>query len=70
MNILKKGAIMPHKVAKPRKAGSKLVSIIKNRRANRPDPLGGPASKVPPGLNRPQRGGGRPPRFPGRQGGR
>lgn len=61
---------MPHKTPKPRKPGTKPLSETKNRRANRPDPIGGRPRVLPSGLNRGRPGGGRPPRFPGRQGGR
>ncbi len=61
---------MPHRTPKPRKAGPKSPSEPKNRRAGRPDPAGGRPRELPTGLNRQHRGGKRPPRFPGRQGGR
>jgi len=61
---------MPHKTPKPRKPGAKPVLTPKNRRAARPDPLGGRPADIPTGLNRQRRGDKRPPRFPGRLGGR
>lgn len=61
---------MPHKTPKPRKTGAKPLSAIKSRRAIRPDPTGARPGNVTPGLNRQRRDTKRPPRFPGRLGGR
>lgn len=61
---------MPRKTPKPRNAGPNPLSVTKNRRAARPDPQDRRPANVPTGLNRQRRGDKRPPRFPGRLGGR
>ncbi len=60
---------MPRKTPKPRKAGPSTVTAAKNRRVNRPDPAGKPPSQ-PTGPTRDKRFDRRPPKFPGRLGGR
>ncbi|MFG5384756.1 hypothetical protein [Yoonia sp. R2-816] len=60
---------MPHKTPKPRKTGAKPLSVT-NRRVIRPDPVGGRPGNVPQSPNRQRRDSKRPPRFPGRLGGR
>lgn len=60
---------MPRKTPKPRKAGLSPVSAPKNRRAVRPDPAGAPP-RHPAGPARDKRFDRRPPKFPGRLGGR
>jgi hypothetical protein len=61
---------MPHKTPKPRKPGLNPLSTQKNRRVVRPDPAGGARAPVPTGLRRDKRFDRRPPKFPGRLGGR
>lgn len=61
---------MPRKIPKPRKAGPNPLSVTKNRRVPRPDPAGGPQTRIPTGTNRDKRFGRRLPKFPGRLGGR
>ena len=61
---------MPRKTSKPRKAGPVDLPPMKNRRGGRPDPTG-PAQAAPPKTpQRDKRFGRRPPKFPGRLGGR
>lgn len=62
--------MMPRNTPKPRKAGPNPVTTTKSRRAGRPDPVGGPPAKVPKGPARDKRFDRRPPKFPGRLGGR
>lgn len=60
---------MPRKTPKPRKPGDSPVSVTKNRRAVRPDPAGG-IRQMPKAPARDKRFDRRPPKFPGRLGGR
>ena len=61
---------MPRNTPKSRKAGPKPLSNVKNRRVGRPDPVGGPQNLNPSNHNRDKRFDRRPPKFPGRLGGR
>lgn len=60
---------MPRKTLRPRKAGQTPVTATKNRRAGRPAPKGTPP-RAHQGSNRDKRFDRRPPKFPGRLGGR
>ncbi len=60
---------MPRKTPKPRKPGLNPVPTAKNRRAARPDPKDTPP-RVADGPTRDKRFDRRPPKFPGRLGGR
>ena len=58
---------MPRKTPKPRKPGQSSVSVTKDRRAR---PVTKRQVRPDAELQRGRRIGGRPPRFPGRLGGR
>lgn len=61
---------MPRKTPKPRKAGTNPAMTIKNRCAGRPDATGAIPTQPPKGPQRDKRFDRRPPKFPGRLGGR
>ena len=61
---------MPRKSPKPRKPGQNPLSATKNRRAVRPEPGGVRQGRPVSNLQRRARIDARPPRFPGRLGGR
>lgn len=62
--------MMPRKTRKPRKAGEPPVSVTRTRRAMRPDLKNAARTRVPEMQSRRKRLSLRPPRFPGRLGGR
>lgn len=61
---------MPRKTPKRRKANTTPLSETKNRRAVRPHPTGAAQAAPPNGSQRDKRFDRRPPKFPGRLGGR
>jgi len=61
---------MPRKTPKPRKSGPVLLQNPKAQRIKRPQPQGVTPVQKPTGPQRDKRFDRRPPKFPGRLGGR
>jgi hypothetical protein len=61
---------MPRKTPKPRKTGPKPLTATDTRRVGRPNPKGAAPELPAKGRSRDKRFDRRPPKFPGRLGGR